>query len=377
MRALLLGLVPVMGLVLALVMWVDPAHRGLRKVTGPERTLREGEVYVAPNNLDTLALKSSLLRVQPAPDTVVLGSSRAMVIDSDMIPGRPRLLNLGAPSARFEDLAAMWQLVKEKPARPKLAIVVLDPWFFDTKVDETTYRVTCAPLRRFLSESNDEGSLRGWFGQARCLTTTELQEASNWVSWLSVQYSLETVAMRLKTKRWPFDPPSIVPLADLAGRSAIRWDGAQPGAASTVDEDVRAAARRWASDFAQSRWELSSKQQTLFRSLLSDLARRGTSVLAVVPPVHPEAWRTLTASEQGVDILERFARAVTATSGGISNVFKCSRLDPTPLSCGTSDFTDGYHPKYACYARTLASCFDARGEQTPLLRSSEIGSGGQ
>ena len=31
---------------------------------------------------------------------------------------------------------------------------------------------------------------------------------------------------------------------------------------------VRALARRWATDFAQSRWELSVKQQRLFRLLL-------------------------------------------------------------------------------------------------------------
>ncbi len=63
------------------------------------------------------------------PDTVALGSSRVMQLNSDIVGGS--FFNAGMSGASFMDIANTWYLFERAEKMPKNLIICVDPWLFN------------------------------------------------------------------------------------------------------------------------------------------------------------------------------------------------------------------------------------------------------
>jgi hypothetical protein len=122
----LILLIPFFLFFLGVNILVDPSGL-LRKSQEKQiaQWLNDGYGVINAINVDyRKKIKERTLLLNRKPDIVVLGSSRAMVIDSSLFPDQ-FMLNYSLPSANLEDIIANYQILYEANKLPKELICVL------------------------------------------------------------------------------------------------------------------------------------------------------------------------------------------------------------------------------------------------------------
>ena len=89
-----------------------------------------GEFATNVVNYDERLLQKELIMSELNPDVVVIGSSRAMQITSELFPNES-FFNNSVSGARVEDLISLYQLYKINKKQPKKIIIGVDPWLFN------------------------------------------------------------------------------------------------------------------------------------------------------------------------------------------------------------------------------------------------------
>jgi len=94
------------------------------------RELSEGKaVYVTDMN-ERKFVKSRIQIEQMTPDAIVIGSSRAMQINSEN--AKASILNLSVSGSSLEDDLAIWEMASKR-FHPETVFVGVDPWLFNSK----------------------------------------------------------------------------------------------------------------------------------------------------------------------------------------------------------------------------------------------------
>ena len=135
-------LLPIILLVITLNLYKDPANlfRGSAYEKGIASLLLQGwNVKNISNYDERLVQKYYINGLAERKDVVVLGSSRAMMIDSKMFPGR-RFFNNSVSGASLEDHIAIYELYREKKLEPATVIIALDPWLLNRYSGQSRWR---------------------------------------------------------------------------------------------------------------------------------------------------------------------------------------------------------------------------------------------
>ncbi|MCP4180736.1 MAG: hypothetical protein GY756_23495, partial [bacterium] len=95
-----------------------------------EMILKRKNVTNILNCNERILVKNIIFNTKNAPDILVLGSSRAIIINSDFFQNN-RLMNSSVSGANLEDLIAIYQIYKDRKLKIKKVIIGIDPWIFN------------------------------------------------------------------------------------------------------------------------------------------------------------------------------------------------------------------------------------------------------
>jgi hypothetical protein len=101
--------------------------------------IMDGSFVTNINNYDERVFQLELItQMNEAPEVLVLGSSRTMLIRSAHFPNNS-FFNNSVSGASIEDIIALFQIYKERKLLPKKIIVGVDPWLFNENNGQTRW----------------------------------------------------------------------------------------------------------------------------------------------------------------------------------------------------------------------------------------------
>lgn len=133
---------PVLALIGGINWYIDPA--GLFADNLVERNaakiLISGSSVAGLSNYDERLFQQEWIELlDKTPNTIVLGSSRALLINSSN-NGDSTLRNHCVSGARLEDFLAIYQLYNNKNIEPKCVVIEISPYMFNKTYNDTRYQ---------------------------------------------------------------------------------------------------------------------------------------------------------------------------------------------------------------------------------------------
>lgn len=335
---------------------VDPAHlfsHGKYEM-GVAHQLNKGKFIAGVMNYDERLLQlyrlQDLQNSQPTlrslPNTVVVGSSRAMQIHSK---AGMNVLNLSVSGASLEDYIAILQLADFMPY--STIIIGVDPWIFNRNNDQTRWRSICMAWRMGMVKMLDQPA-----PQVGCSDNKLLQLVNFEYTKASALLLLSHISEPAKsTGDWyekTDDSPELK--SDL-----IRPDGSRVNsriyAEMPVDEVIEEVKRYSHPPVYSLRdfYTLDKEAKKLFEALIGRMKRNGKEVVLFLPPYHPGAYSSIVTTVPQVREVELYLRGLSKALG----VKLVGSYDPRNAGCGQEEFFDGMHPKDSCIEKIFSSVY--------------------
>lgn len=310
-----------------------------------------GTVLTAPPDFDDRAFRLRHVRRIARPQTLMLGSSRALSFQASMFPGQDFYV-AGLPGAVIEDQLGVWEALRSADKTPARLVVLADPWLLNATRPQARYLSVIDWTERFLRRraATDAAMRRPWRQavRRRLLRAARWAEISEALSWGALKASIASRSRRRDS---------------AASASGWRWDGSRvmpPEEDSRSPEEARRLAEQYGREadvygFAQFVWD--DAASAMLEALLRDAREAGAATVVVTPPYHPAAQRELDARPRYRELLSRTSdelRAVAARSGAEF----CSAADEAV--CPETEFVDGMHMRAACARRIVDRCLSVK-----------------
>ncbi|MFV8224388.1 hypothetical protein [Christiangramia aquimixticola] len=144
------------------------------------KILENGDYVTNIRNYNERILQEELVKgKQKAPDVLVIGSSRTMLIDSSYYKGRS-FFNSSVSAASLQDLIAIYQIYSSFDKLPKKIIIGVDPWTFKENSERNRWEAISFYYYDFYGRENQNNSQH--FSQLISLSYFQ----ASWKSLLSV-----------------------------------------------------------------------------------------------------------------------------------------------------------------------------------------------
>jgi hypothetical protein len=285
--------------------------------------------------------------ISPTPDTLILGSSRTMLANTQMVSGT--LYNASVSSATLPDILGLAEAFVAAGKKPRILVLGADTWLLSgTPINQ-----------RWRAIAEEYGAMQARIGeQTKRRTTDRLSRAKTLIS---LPYTLESLAvLRVDPKAALFARPP------LAAIDPARWDGPLKRADGSLryGVDVRNRATQLVQAAA-----LTDAQQIITEALvaeepdpaavdtLSRFARylefEGVTLVLLLPPFNPLTYRAASESARPDYLRER--EQYYRQWAGKLGVRVVGSYDPARAGCGAEEFYDGVHARPSCLARQLVT----------------------
>lgn len=148
-------------------------------------TLMNGSFVTNISNYDERVFQKKLInRMNNAPEILVLGSSRTMLINSAYFPDQT-FFNNSVSGASIEDIIALFQLYKERNILPKKIIIGIDPWLLNENNGQSRWK----SLEYFYNKYNNQSDSQ--------ITTSSLHKYGELLSLSYFQASIKVITQKI------------------------------------------------------------------------------------------------------------------------------------------------------------------------------------
>jgi hypothetical protein len=332
MKAYAITLVAGTLAVAALNFCVDPHLQWHLKKPSLAYGIPDGSVWIWPApNIDEMYVKGLLFQSQPAPDLMLLGSSRAMPLRANLFRPGIHVFNASVNSAGINEYEAVWDWTEQVSRAPKAMVIFMDPWTLNGHLD-------WRPIPKWRRRWND---------------------FTNLIAWPTLKQSL--LALRSRIRR---EPQGIVSLTqkpvdgfayDAQGAALFpAWLEKTP----SKDELTRIIDSYTASGPENlSQWQLDEATLRRFEILLIRLKASKVKVTVILPPMQNEAYTAILTKAGYQSAFPEFREAVHQVTARHSIAF-CDALDPAAVGCAPDEFRDAVHMLESCAVKVIAACAD-------------------
>lgn len=344
----LLLILPVFVAMVGFSVYVDPARLSGNTESDLTDLMLQGNA-VQVGNFNERSFLTTFLEAEPEQfDIVLIGSSRSMTINSEMVCNTS-FFNASVSGASMEDYVAITQQLKQHEYLPQSVIIGLDPWAFNTNHGQDRWQTNSTPLFDWLLEHPEVPRLGTidypiWFNLGilqpigRRLATTRD----------AIVTTSELLKIRYFQEAWNFEGTNARQFEIIDPQSAHtvnlkRSDGSRDYGTKTLSVDdaaLQAEIANNANTYSLDNFTtLDSTYIALFEALINDLQTAGVTVYIYLPPYHPTAY-------------EKFVNALNLTvitdvesfANGL-DVLTLGSYDPAKNGYTSSDFIDAIHPK--------------------------------
>lgn len=348
----LAGFAPLAVLLVGVNYFVDPAHLFDRGRTEREvvNALSSGRRVTGLNNYDERGFQRELAtRDTSAPETLVLGSSRAMTVSSAEI-GAPRVRNAAVSGANFFDVLGIYELYAGRKRVPHALVLGIDPWMFNANSGDT----------RWVSLSHEAGRMLERLGLPAPNRPAVIRaRAKRAATLVSLDYFQQAVRELIRNRG---SPESFLIATGDSNATLTR----KPDGSIVYGEDLRHLSQDDVARAAKAYAETSPIYQlggfsridpadsVVFDRFVRAARADGNDVTLLMAPYHPVVYDVLRKDDRYAMVAkaEQLVRSVGAAAG----IRVCGSYDPAVVGLGPADFYDGMHARPAALGRMLRAC---------------------
>lgn len=331
-------LLPIVGIMVGFNYFIDPAN--LFKSTSYyeeiARVLLNGKNIARLSNFDERLVKKYYIEgLTEKKEIVVLGSSRVMLLDSDMFPEHS-FFNSSVSSASLEDDIALYWMLRKKELTPHVVIIGLDPWILNKSNGNTAYKSIQKEYEEGLAYS--KGSSKEKFSLPFSTKYTQLispgyfqTSFKMWIDNLGKEKNTETF---YETSDKISD--NIMRRADGSINYGIKYR-------SAGREEVDSLAATFVRDpsMLNNFNRLDPELISNFEAFVKILKEDKVAVIFYLPPYHPVVYKSLVTSERYKTILE--AQSYFEKYAQDNNIKLLGSYNPADMELGEDDFYDAMH----------------------------------
>ena len=315
-----------------------PAQEKSPEVIAAEILKRNEYTYF--NDLDERLFQNSRLEGAGGDfegDTIVVGSSRIMSVNSDLFG--VKVLNLSVSGATIEDIYSL-ALPGLRASGQNRILIGLDPWILNKNNKESRWK-------------SQESNFNFW--RITVVNQTPLSS----VIYPGAFSPQRQTSLALKI----YDAFNLQQISQIPedGRPEILAKKAKDGSIiygleyqSMTSEDIRAGFSSNQSYAGMHAFQLSESNLTKIQSLISYLKANSTGVEIVLSPYHPELYPELASNSTGYKTAEQVFIDMAKQQGIIIR----GSYNPLESDCRSDEFYDGMHPKEACMVKVLKNIRD-------------------
>lgn len=347
----LLLFTPVIFLVIFINYLVDPGKLiDNQYIEGIARLLIESKNVENIGNYDERILQREYISLRSSPiNTVVLGSSRVMMIGNNLFDGS--VMNNAVSGASIEDMMSIYWMYRKKRLLPDTLVVGVDPWMLNRNSDQTRYLSLKAEYNEICEHLKiaDEMSAIDAFGGNKY--------------WQLIDFSYFQESVKYFWSNFNKPEKLYFPTEKSEGEAAIKlFDGriSYDAAFRNADSDLILAKAMEYSDtypiyslenFDEIDKSLASAFELFMRLVKSD----GIDIILVMSPYHPYAYGTIQ-KDTRYKMVEEVEKYFTEFSK-IENIPIYGSYDPMRLELMNDDFYDGMHPKPDAFKKIFKNVF--------------------
>ncbi len=311
--------------------------------------LNEGYGVINAINVDyRKIIKERTLSLNRKPDVVVLGSSRAMVIDSSFFPDQ-FLLNYSLPSANLEDIIVNYQILYESNKLPKEIILCPDLHYFNG------YAKSAFHFYQEFQHALERMQIK----QHTTLTDVVVQWIDpRYLQILSPGYFHES--MRYLPALVVGKLPRPAPIKDYeTEEKVVRPDGSiiyESSRKQKTQREVELKAERYAFKHPEglvNYRNLDSTRKIIFEKFLKMVKEDGVQVKVILIPIHPRSYEILCQNKIYKIIID-VEKCMKDVFTSLDIPFYGS-YDALKCGCAPTDFYDAVHAKPEAIKRILNS----------------------
>jgi hypothetical protein len=318
----------------------------LTRAQGPDDLLEWEQLF------DQRAWLKTKLSID-CPEVLILGSSTVGALRQDMFASH-RILNGWLSAPTVEDLEALTVVLDRAGCRPKAIVLGVDPWLLNAAFGDQRWM---SLFDDYTAYQPGMARMRGeWLALRR--RWSHFKERLNYST---TKLTLQTLYRRVRGDAAPSEPRLVHASPDelcatIKTPHYIRAnDGHYVSCKQFVPsvEDVAAVANNYvlANTHEIRTWrEVDPVRMSRVRAALATWHERGSAVIVLGPPYHPQTWAALRADPTISSTLDALDRALASLEG-----VRYVRLrDPSSVGCTASEFEDGHHGQPTC-ARKVAA----------------------
>lgn len=327
---------------------IDPS--GLLKTTQEReiaKWLNEGYGVVNAINIDyRKVIRERVALLNSKPTVIVMGSSRAMVIDSDMFPGEV-FLNLSLPSANLEDIIANYQILYENNKLPPKLIICPDAHYFNSY---------CRSNFHLFREYNSALERMSIFKQQTFTDVLVKFIDPRYIQILSPGYFQESIRY---FPAWIVGKiPRPTPIKEYEHEEkVIKPDGSiiyESSRRQRTQKEIDLKAERYAFKHPEgliNYREIDNYRKSIFESFLRLVKTDGINLEVLFIPIHPRAYEILSTNKMYKIIIdvENCMKGILDQHG----IKYIGSYSPTKCNVLSSEFYDAVHVKSEALRRLI------------------------
>ena len=279
------------------------------------------------DNYDERKLQKNIIgKLHACPQTIVLGSSRTMLINSDNC-NTSSFFNSSVSGASIEDILSIYQMYENKNFLPKKIILAIDPWLLNENSGQERWKSIASEYNDFLKSIDEE--------------TEEISD-DKYYQLISPSYFQSAVKILITGKKMPkVTKIRLNKYLTKLKDGSITYDAKYRNVGdkeilNKVDNFIEGKIYS-IEGFNQ----LSLKHKLLLNELIKKMEDNNTEIVFFLTPYHPKAYEFIAKQIKYRNVFESedYFKKIAKQK----NIKVIGSYNPFNVDLNASDFYDGMH----------------------------------
>lgn len=317
--------IPILLVITLLNLIVDPANLFSGATTTISRILISGKNVTGSINIDERLLQKNIINtLEHAPETVVLGSSRIMLIGRTIYGHYTR--NNGVSGASIEDLISIYEIYVQNNLLPKKIVIGIDPWLYNENSGEERWKSLENYYNDFIGIRKTRYSI---YNYSQLFSITYFQNSMRNINTLFQKEPFYETDKNINDTFTRHSDGTIY--YDIKYRN-INED--------TINERVHSYLT--GGIYALENYSrMSERSLILFDRLIADMVNHGIEIEFVLMPYHPTVYEYLSTNER-YSIITQVEEYIISYAKE-NNIILIGSFNPTKFNVTGLEFYDGMH----------------------------------
>lgn len=296
------------------------------------KQLSENKFVYFENLDDRKFIEGRLMYPLKKIDSIVIGSSRTMQIDSKIL--EEPMFNLSVSGASIEDDIA-FSLEAVAKLNVKNVYISADPWLLNTYDNQNRYKSVANLYEYWLEQAYSNSASKAYLSEE----TIKKKENSN-------NYILSSIRKKLY-----FQKLHIPQESNVEAIAKKTYDGLHIYSKS-YEKNLRNISLRFPKllDYSMTPFEYDERSKEKLETLVKYLQNFGVNITLVLSPYHPDLFKMMKLDKPIFLDIENWFKKF----GKKNNINVIGSYNPATINCQKEEFYDGMHPKISCMKKLFS-----------------------